>query len=1161
MKSYLFFIILVLFVFLMAMAYFWRPTRPAASKNADIHEVWPGAKIPMPGEVFSPAYRQHQLQQKETFEKNGGFKRAEEYLQTPAAAWQERIPMRSCIGYLGAEEITAQDTKAFNATCPACLRPLRFGKVDIYDGTVMGLCCGTVFYENPARYPAGAPGKPNKVMKIPHLDGQVVEYNYYEFPDHFANYEHFHYWQPWSPADGSKRHEIFLPDGYIRGHRMTRINTMVIPDLGWAYFYTGDEKYAKLLAAMFDRLADVYRGWPLWMPYTGRWGFALNRAGNGVLTKEEFDSAERPMRWGAQFWNDEERFSRMGQTKLGAYLHTADMRWVVAPLVKAYAAVRGSQALREYSRQKYGDPEKLDRHVMQDLFGEMAKLHKCYEPWLGNYTPSWFEGGILLSLLTQDRYFFDVANELMERMLYDGSHSDHTPTEGSCAYWSMAFGSTLSAFQLREMLSDPEVKKRHPRLTYFSTADALQKRMASWRGIIPAFGDAWNDLYPTLQIKPEPKNPDEFASFHLPDYGVSMLRWGKAEGRRQETCLVYQRHAGHCHNDALNIEYFVDGLPVFWEMGYGNGTIDTSIQRHPEMRELVVTNWPRPVFDTGPYYQNGKGKIPAQHWWGGEWNPFAPAHCTVMVDDQEPTQPWKRAGAGIPVTIFSESGGKTGQRLLEVLDVEERGAFKPDLPYVNQFRRTLLTVETPAGGGYLVDIFRVAGGKMHEFYYHAISEKSASSLPEGEAMPGTLANYRERTLSQKERMKEIDNPASLQTTEWARGYRHINALKRISQEPETWQLEWEYDPALYAPRTIPVKSKPPPVTLAIHGVRQHGTEQQAWVWRARGLLTGHLRENLKDGTQLDGGWRSCVGFVGGLDMLILERRADKDLKSVFVHVLEGRRSGLAAEVTAVSNLKCADIPEGAVALKVQLADGHTDYLFALAEPAEVRTDDISFNGRYGLVRVDKTGKVVQAVMIRGSELKYKDFVLNGRAEHEGTIQRLEGDITGDRQHPAIIMQTDQTLPEGAILAGYPVNLTAPDGWTDVFFIDSITAIARGVYRIALRGHPTFIIDFLTVGNADDKDPYAFFPKEKDLSKSFLDALYECNTILMTLKDGKRYPVDVTAPSPYATHSARVALRDKTVPFKESGLHSGDQAILLRYQPGDRVTIPLHVEMP
>jgi len=106
--------------------------------------------------------------------------------------------------------------------------------------------------------------------------------------------------------------------------------------------------------------------------------------------------------------------------------------------------------------------------------------------------------------------------------------------------------------------------------------------------------------------------------------------------------MVYQRVAGHTHSDALNLEYFVDGLPVFWDMGYGNGTVDTDVNRHPEMKELVGWGWPRPVLDTGPYCRDGKGSIPGGHWWSSEWTHRTCAHCTVMVDEQEPVS----AGAG-----------------------------------------------------------------------------------------------------------------------------------------------------------------------------------------------------------------------------------------------------------------------------------------------------------------------------------------------------------------------------------------------------------------------------------------------------------------------------------------------------------------------------------
>jgi len=244
------------------------------------------------------------------------------------------------------------------------------------------------------------------------------------------------------------------PGGLHPAEALNTLCEQVIPDLGWAYFFTGNEKYAALLAALFDRLADLYPGWPLWLPYSGHHGFALNRAGNGPVTRAEYDAAVRPMRWGTQFWNTHERSYKFGHVKMGSVLPQYEMGKVAA-LAKAYGAVRGAAAFTDYSRQKYGDPERLNRHIMKDLFGEMARLFKCYEPWLGNYTQAWFEGGIYLSLATQDRYFFDVTNELMERSLYDECYADHATTQGSCSYWSMVFYPLTGCFKLREDLYDP----------------------------------------------------------------------------------------------------------------------------------------------------------------------------------------------------------------------------------------------------------------------------------------------------------------------------------------------------------------------------------------------------------------------------------------------------------------------------------------------------------------------------------------------------------------------------------------------------------------------------------------------------------------------------------------------------------------------------------
>lgn len=1113
-----------------------------------LRRIAPGAPVPMPTEVFPPAYQAELLKHKDA----AAISRADEYLKVPAETWRERVPLRVGVGWMWGPGNTDQ----WNTTCPYCLRPARFGKVDPYGGTAVMECCGATVYEDPARYPANDPGRPNRSFKIRHLDSQEVEYPYYEFADRYPRDQ---VWTPWSPADGGKKHEIFMPGGQIRQVRLADLVNRVIPDLGWAYFHTGDGKYATLLAALLDRFADLYPGWPLWLPYSGHHGFANNRANDGLLTREEYDSAVRPMRWGTQFWNTWDRSYSFGHGKMGAMMPHYEMG-MYCHLVKAYAAIRGSQAARDYSQARYGDPEKLDQHLMTDLFGEMVKLSKCYEPWCGNYTQAWYEGAVFLSLLTQDRWCFDRVNELMERNLYDECYADHTTTQGSASYWSMVLSPLINAFDLRARLYDPEVKQRHPRLQHFPTAESLQLQLTSSRWIIPAFGDTWNHLYPTGEQR-QAKPADALSATHFPQFGVSMLRWGPTDGRGTEGCLNYQRVSGHTHDDTLNLELLVDGLPIFWDMGYGNGTVDTDPLRNPHIKELLDAGYPRPIFDTGPYYKNGQGTVPGGHWWTAEWNQKAPAHCTVMVDEQPPVDAWTSAAAGLPVTLLTGSAQAPGSRLLEVLDVEERGVFGGKGPRVSQYRRALLTVQTPGGGGYLLDVFRVTGGKQHEFYYHAVSEQATGSLPEGTPLPGTLASYRNTCLAQPEKMKEIGHPEVLQTTNWSNGYRHINDLRRIDEEPPTWTLRWECNPALYAPRTKAARdnvadllASQKPVTLGIHGVRQAGTEQDAWLWRARGLLTGHTREQLADGSWLNPG-ASTLGFVGGLDMLIEERRGAEGLKSTFVHVLEGHRADLPDEVVSVTNLPCTALPSGAVALQIKLADGHTDRVFCLSEPGAVKGKGFTFTGRYGLVRTDATGRVVASCLVRGSSLAWGTHVVKAVPEYAGTAVRFEGDLAGDRSKPGLVVRSGQPLPTGTALAGNPVNVISPDGWTEVYFIASVKPVGKGEYRLALQGHPTFILDFLTVGDADPQDPQAFYPQEKDLSKGMLGALTERNVTLLRLSDGKQYPVDVRfIMNP--DWRERVVLRDSSPSFAASGLQRGDKCLILRHQPGDQVVIPL-----
>jgi len=157
------------------------------------------------------------------------------------------------------------DTDQYNETCPACHRPLRFGDTDIYAGTVHMDCCGITCYENPEQYPAITPASPTSPSAFSTLMAPGLSTPYFELKDRIP---HDQLWTPWSPTDGSPKHEISSPGIYppkALEHHLRAGH----PGPGLAYLATGDEKYAALLAALFDRLADLYPGWPLWLPYSG----------------------------------------------------------------------------------------------------------------------------------------------------------------------------------------------------------------------------------------------------------------------------------------------------------------------------------------------------------------------------------------------------------------------------------------------------------------------------------------------------------------------------------------------------------------------------------------------------------------------------------------------------------------------------------------------------------------------------------------------------------------------------------------------------------------------------------------------------------------------------------------------------------------------------
>jgi hypothetical protein len=220
----------------------------------------------------------------------------------------------------------------------------------------------------------------------------------------------------------------------------------------------------------------------------------------------------------------------------------------------------------------------------------------------------------------------------------------------------------------------------------------------------------------------------------------------------------------------------------------------------------------------------------------------------------------------------------------------------PGMAGVSRYERTVLLVDVSEEAFYLVDLFRVTGGREHCYTLHA---------PFGTArLEGTAPAA----------AREDDIPA------WLRAL-PVRALARDPSPGPVWSVEWRIDDRFgHLPAGADTRLRCTVLT----------TETEAWTAEAWISVCGYRNEEawIPRMTQ-----RRLSSGGGPLD-------------SLFVNVLEPH--GGAPAIRSVRRLAAA---EGAVVLTVELADGATDTIVAADAPVTKRVPSAGLATDAALCRV------------------------------------------------------------------------------------------------------------------------------------------------------------------------------------------------------------------
>ena len=361
----------------------------------------------------------------------------------------------------------------------------------------------------------------------------------------------------------------------------------------------------------------------------------------------------------------------------------------------------------------------------------------------------------------------------------------------------------------------------------------------------------------------EREGPDiKLGSVNKEQWHIAILRSGKGAGARA-AWLHYGVEDNHRHWDGMNLGLFAKGLDLMPDFGYP---------------PVQFGGWNNPKAD---WYRN------------------TVSHNTVVVDGEN------HADGGGATTLWCDTN------LLSAVRVS-----CPEMIRGKRFERTVVMVNISDDDAYLLDVFRVAGGKIHEKYMHShfgtVETTGLTLEPAPDHKPGgEMRNFR----------------------------------KDPSPEPGwsvTWNVKDEYN-------YLPPKT---PVHLRYTDLTEDTEASMCEAWITKGSY--------------ESGEEAWIPRVQ-----VRRHNPQGNLESTFVAVIEpyGAMSNIEQiRRLLVTDAAGAELSDLFVAVELRLQDGRRDLIVANCadpdgKPPALKVPDWDFatDADLCVVRKDRNGKTMQTV--------------------------------------------------------------------------------------------------------------------------------------------------------------------------------------------------------
>ena len=592
-------------------------------------------------------------------------------------------------------------------------------------------------------------------------------------------------------------------------------------------------------------------------------------------------------------------------------------------MVRAYDWIAACPALDDLSRELGLN---VRRHI-EDFFRATANFNRSYPIYLSNMDPSLIRGLATIGRVIGEPVFVHDAlrraRMLLDWQLFpDGNWRECAPSYHQQA----AYGLQRCVRETLEGYSDPEGYVDAEDGTHVVDLDPIGElpllqecihaleRVKTPEGDMTCVHDTWSAASRGKAPGTVTEHP---AETHL-HWGMGHAMMGLGRGNRAvQAHLHFSGGYGHTHADTLNLILFGCGRELISDIGY----------THTVLRPFAC------------------GSL---------------AHNLVLVDRKDQ----RMSGDDPPADGYLLAWAQIGDRL-RFCEAGGEGAY-PDLTRV--YRRAVWLVDTPGGGAYAVDVFRVRGGSRHDWVLHG--DADADQLLDvtlgmqtfnGSLLPAGAVFHRWDGAEGEYGKNTIDGHNN--------SYGLFENLRTGSGEG-TWSAVFRYADA-----------EGPALRTTVLG--------QAGARVFAGDLPSIRRAQENSGPVYD--YRMPAVVVC---------REGADLYSTFAAV---HQPCLESEIT-VERLALEDAPEGAVGI-VCRGRGFTDYHLC---GADADSDLLSANlplharGRYAFVRIGEDGQAIAMALVDGTEARFGSAGLTRPAGESGYVLDVRRREVGDAEDALVV---------------------------------------------------------------------------------------------------------------------------------------------------------------